>query len=155
MQQISVVIHDEGDRRVLETALWKSIRGTVDPTDMTSFGSAISEMEDAALGMSVGVSREDIRRELDEMIDRVITLRVAVDQIATTQLGETFAMPLAASDLSDCISYAKVTVEEYGTSRIDGGFWNQSPEVRAGLLASRDAAVRLLESLAPAAAVAS
>lgn len=152
-----VTIHDEATRRVLESAIWLRIRRIVDPGDMTPLGSQISDMEEAALGYANRNRPDygDLLSEVDAVIGVLTALRAQIAEVKAAEVGDHVYLTMSADALREGVESAKDGIEEYDPGHFDGGLLAQAPDVRERLIASVDAARRLLDELPkPAEAVA-
>jgi hypothetical protein len=147
MTSVTVVLHDEGTRRALESALWGHMGSTVTRGD--GLDEDLRNAEVASLRRLDCGSYEETVTDVDAKVALLIALRAAVDRLRQAEVGTTYEMPMPATELASHLRHGAVpTIEEYED------FWTQPQEDREQMLGSRDGAARLLSDLESVEAVA-
>jgi hypothetical protein len=141
-----LTIHDDGTRRVIEAALWKQMRGLLDPGDMTPLGTGIGHMEDAVLGRGAD-DFDALACEIDGVIRELTEIRTGIDRLRAARPGDRFDAPMAAEALREATGHLRDGIAEYDSGYDDGGLLAQPEKVRLTLIESYDAAARLLGEL--------
>ncbi|MDQ6779174.1 MAG: hypothetical protein M3071_23790 [Actinomycetota bacterium] len=137
----TVVLHDEGTRRVIEAVLWDYACSAV--THGETLDNDLSSLGVAVLGRYDFGTREELLPTVDLRIEQLSVLRREIDRLRSAEIGESFVVPMSAEELdSELRDHLIPTIEEFE------GFWGQPAGDRDRMLASRDAAARLRAELA-------
>ena len=88
------------------------------------------------------------------MLDEITSTRSEIDRVRAANLGESVELSIAPDELRERVDGCRLAIEESADgSIVDGGFFAREPAVRDMMLATRDAATRLLTELPVAEAV--
>jgi hypothetical protein len=148
IETTTVVIADEGTRRMLETVLWV-YQGHVLELGSERLDEQMFSVSQAVLGELSYGPREVIVPEIDAKLATVASVRSEIDRLRSTDLGAAFVLSVPSEEIVSALrGWVIPTVEE------DERFWGLPRDLQVQLLTVRDAAVRLLGELPQPAEVA-
>jgi hypothetical protein len=140
----TVTIHDEGMRRALEAVLWELAVDTVEPpTETKTIGRAFGYATGVALAVDPSHEAEVHVAKAEAALETLQAIREGIGQIRSAALGDSIDLSLDPERIAQEADFCRGTIES-------GSYvWEVEPGKREQVLATRDAAARLVAEFSP------